>query len=137
MKAYKIVNIRWESYITSIVGGPSKYVLDYDLNKVTKSVEGSAGIMCFKNLEDAQFFTKWINSHFIILEVEGINRMETPEYVSGAISPKELDRYYERYEGNSCCGYYLCPPRYTICFESIKPIKIIQEGEFYENQNRY
>jgi hypothetical protein len=127
MKAYKLTTLDNKSYVVATInvdlktGG--KYSLKYGLDKETKKIPGTVGIMCFETVEDALSFTEKFREPYRLYEIEGIGINEIPK-ISAYLNTKILNRFYKNKKNDSG----VTVPEGTICFDSIilkKELKII------------
>lgn len=130
--AYKIVSKNWKSFILDNVNGkqhnrPEKYILSYELNKETRCIKNSIGIMCFKSHMTARMFcNNTFENTCIILEVKGKDRKPLSVLCNNI---SKLDFFYNiPLESKLRRRLYESDvfPHDTICFESIVPTKIIK-----------
>jgi len=125
--AYKVVSENWKSFILDSIKGkrPDEYILSYELNKETKCVKNSIGIMCFEKPSQAFdfFYTNMIGLlDGIILEIEGIDQMPLCRLCTVI---NELDYFYKTNpKFRTYSSEYF--PEGTILFSSIIPLKINQ-----------
>ena len=94
MKRYKVVkqSTSWpkEYFSDGIIFMPtkSKYRLKYKVGKITKAVEESLGIFCFKTIADAKRFA--IYGEDLIFEVNSIGRGKVPLIIANFFYVKEF-----------------------------------------------
>ena len=117
--AYKLVN---DAYRSFTLCRDSKYSLCYRVGSTVSAVPDTLGIMCFSSLQQAREFCVsdilWIPCK--ILKVQGITMLPTPTSVCKVIRDYYLDLYYI-----NRCPDLMTPPTGTVCFESVKVLKEI------------
>ena len=129
MIAYKVVSKEYRSFILNqALPRSSLFNLLYKINNITNCVPNSPGIMCFTTIKMAKnFILNVMPFNYIILQVQGKNKMITPTKILVFLTENNLRNYC-----NNDCSHISTTtsliPSGTICFKSVKPIKIIEES---------
>jgi hypothetical protein len=113
---------------------PNPYSLHYKLNKITKAPANTLGVFCFKTLDDAKDFDNFWKIHnrikTTIFECKGYNKISLKNGIlSSVINKGFLDLFYNDKISDKENYLYFnsrTAPDEFICFESIKPIKVVE-----------
>lgn len=110
---YKVV--KRKSRRSCSINGNSKYSLKYEKGIEVHARPETMGVMCFKKLEEAEYFTRrhpWLNENFMTLKVIPMGKGKTVDDIS---VPRKLNDYYNQ------LGYchVMQAPRGTICYPAV------------------
>ena len=97
--AWKVVHKRKGKRLSAIVSEGCKYCLEYPKGKIVKAPEGTLGVFCFREKEDAQKFLAsefYSASPWIIIKVKGIGKEVVPKVISTFITDECLDDFYNK-----------------------------------------
>ena len=98
MICYKFVSKQENGMYSMIIDG--KYRLLYQLNKKTSMIENTIGLFCWKTKKAIDSWlnigncTKKFKANYVILKVEGKNRIRRPKIISNYIYEKGLNNFY-------------------------------------------
>lgn len=141
--AYKVVSRNWKSFMLDRIENnkPNYYVLPYDLNKKTRCIKNSIGIMCFETIKQTESFYYANSMHRvgIILKVKGVDQIPLTNMCISSnkdtlynFYDKRIDKEYNPGDwGKSFAHNFFVTeifPSGTIAFESIIPTNIIRYG---------
>jgi hypothetical protein len=114
---YKVVKKR--SRCSCSIHGHSKYSLKYEKETEVHARPETMGVMCFKRLEEAEFFMHrhpWRNENFRILKVIPMGKGTIVDEIS---VPRQLNEYYHNEQVNHCYYQMLPAPCGTICYPAV------------------
>lgn len=127
---YKVINSERKSIVAR-----EKYSLRYEKDRITRSLPGTLGIMCFQKIEQAEEFKEHISSNVvdfpeqenpIIIRVFPTGKLIKTNIVSCGPSPLTLDKFYSvinrkfiKKNLESMLSYMFELRDGTICYESV------------------
>jgi hypothetical protein len=120
--AYKIVSTDWLSYVVSTYNN-NKYTLKYEIEKTTKCIENSVGIMCFRTLKTAKHFLAFYGRSGIILKIKGIKSKKQNVRICGYCNEMDLDIFYGKLENTREISAWKGFSE-IVFFDEVTPIKI-------------
>jgi hypothetical protein len=120
----------------------SEFYMTYEIGKAAKKPQSATlGLMCFYDIDDARkFMDRFSEGRSIaLLEVDGIGQSNSIEYILASLDVDSRLRMFHRSSDTNgvlhwrmpypLCDHIAKPPRGTVAYDEIRPVKEIERHE--------